>query len=54
MSAVYVECPECGWEGPHDGFSINEAECGDCHCEFSYATTPAALVEPLKDEETQQ
>ena len=39
MSIVYVECPECGWDGPHDGFSVNEAECGDCHCEFSYATS---------------
>jgi hypothetical protein len=32
-------CPNCGYDGPHDEFALNEFECGDCHGEFTRPAT---------------
>jgi uncharacterized protein (DUF983 family) len=31
----HYDCPNCGHDGPHHLFAVNEAECGDCYAEFS-------------------
>lgn len=31
----FYACPQCGHDGPHNLFAVNEAECDDCGAEFS-------------------
>lgn len=30
-----LACPNCGYDGPHTEFALNEFECGSCYAEFS-------------------
>jgi hypothetical protein len=39
QSLIDYPCPECGYDGPHHLFAWNEAECGDCHVEFTFNPT---------------